>query len=60
MFSFALMLAIIAVTVFVNVSHAMVSRMLLALSIFVVGVGGVIAALIYVGDPPVGVHKTSI
>jgi hypothetical protein len=55
MILFTALLAVISVVVFLCTSRMRtVSRIVLALSIFIVGVLGMIAALIYVGDRPEG------
>ena len=55
MIALATLFAIVAVAVYLlTPGLRTASRILLALSIFIVGVGGMIAALIYVGDRPEG------
>lgn len=59
MFMLSALFALIAVVVYLCTPRMRpVSRVLLALSVFIVGVGGIIGALLYVGDQPVGCSQT--
>lgn len=59
MIALAILFAIVAVAVYMLTPRLRTaSRIFLALSTFIVGVGGMIAALIYVGDRPEACSQT--
>jgi hypothetical protein len=59
MFMFSLLCALVALAVYLCTARMrMVSRILLALSVFILGVGGMIGMLVYVGDQPEGCSQT--
>jgi hypothetical protein len=59
MFMLSLLFALIALVVYLCTPRIRTfPRILIALSVFIVGVGGMIGALLYVGDQPEGCSQT--